>query len=435
MKGRVRLATRYQNQSGETEKALGDGVWKAAPEVSESLEDLVRRGAQEMLRRALEEEVDAFLGRGRHERSGRFRGYRNGHAPERGVGSGLGTVMVKAPRVRDVPPEVAPEGFRSAILPRYQRRTEAQCRLFAQLYLEGLSSGDFEPVFRALLGEDAPLSASSMLRLKDAWKAEYEAWKQRRLDRHSYAYLWFDGIYLGCGQEREKTVLLAVLGAREDGTKELLALEEGYRESTESWRGVLRSLRDRGMAPALLGVGDGGLGAWAALDEVFPITRQQRCWNHRVLNVQDRLPKRLQAEARAELRGLWEAPTRPECEARRDRYVAKLLVQGQEAAAATVMRDWDDFVTFYDFPQEHWVHLRTTNAIESVFAGVRLRTDVAKRMGKRENALYLVFKIVERLGRNWRALNGGRTLMTLVLEGRRFIDGILEGSDVKAEAA
>ena len=433
MKGRVRLATRYQNRSEKTHGELGHKVSTA--EVGEALEELVRRGAQEMLRRALEEEVDAFLGRGRHERSGRFRGYRNGHAPERSVGSGLGTVVVKAPRVRDVPPEVAPEGYHSAILPRYQRRTQAQCRLFAQLYLEGLSSGDFEPVFRALLGEDAPLSASTILRLKDTWKAEYEAWKRRPLDGHSYAYLWFDGIYLGCGQEREKTVLLAVLGAREDGTKELLALEEGYRESTASWQAVLRSLRDRGMTPALLAVGDGALGAWAALADVFPSTRHQRCWNHRVLNVQDRLPKRLQAEARAELRSLWEAPTRAECEARRDGYVARLQAQGQEAAAATLLRDWDDFVTFYDFPQEHWLHLRTTNAIESVFAGVRLRTDVAKRMGRRENALYLVFKIVERLGQNWRALNGGRTLMTLVLEGRRFIDGVLEGADVKAEAA
>ncbi len=429
------MATRYQNRPEKRHDAVDHEVWRSTPEVGEALEDLVRRGAQEMLRRALEEEVDSFLERGRHERSMTFRGYRNGYAPGRSVGSGLGAVVVKAPRVRDVPPEVAPEGYRSVILPRYQRRTQAQCRLFAQLYLEGLSSGDFEPVFRALLGEDAPLSASAILRLKDTWKAEYEAWKQRPLDAHRYAYLWFDGIYVGCGQEREKTVLLCVLGAREDGSKELLALEEGYRESTASWQGVLRSLRDRGMAPALLGIGDGGLGAWAALTGVFPSTRHQRCWNHRVLNVQDQLPKRLQGEARNELRALWEAPTRTECEARRDAYVAKLRAQKQEVAAATMLRDWEDFVTFYDFPQEHWLHLRTTNAIESVFAGVRLRTNVAKRMGKRENALYLVFKIVERLGQNWRALNGGRTLMTLVLEGRRFIDGVLEGDEVKAEAA
>ena len=429
------MKTPYQNRSGKASEVGGaENAW-SPPGVGEALEDLVRRGAQEMLRRALEEEVEGFLGRSRYDREGAFRGYRNGHAPERTVGSGLGAVAVRAPRVRDVPASVAPDGYRSAILPRYQRRTQAQCRLFAQLYLEGLSSGDFEPVFRALLGEDAPLSASTMLRLKDAWKAEYEAWRLRPLEEGQYAYIWVDGIYVGCGQEREKTVLLCVLGAAEDGTKELLALEEGYRESTASWEGVLRSLRDRGMAAPLLAMGDGGLGAWAALREVFPDTRHQRCWNHRALNVQDQLPKRLQGEARKELRALWEAPTRSECEGRRDQYVAKLQAQGQAAAAATVLRDWEDFVTFYNFPQEHWLHLRTTNAIESVFAGVRLRTDVAKHMGKRENALYLVFKLVVRLGQNWRALNGGRTIMSLVLTGRRFVNGILQDEAEQAEAA
>src|SRR5450756_1081014 len=183
------MATRYQNRPEKRHDAVVHEVWRSTPEVGEALEDLARRGAQEMLRRALEEEVDSFLERGRHERSITFRGYRNGYAPGRSVGSGLGAVVVKAPRVRDVPPEVAPEGYRSAILPRYQRRTQAQCRLFAQLYLEGLSSGDFEPVFRALLGEDAPLSASAILRLKDTWKTEYEAWKQRPLVAHRYAYL------------------------------------------------------------------------------------------------------------------------------------------------------------------------------------------------------------------------------------------------------
>jgi putative transposase len=425
--------TRYQHEQRSAGENAGEGVWEATAEVGDILEEVVRRGAQEMLQRALEDEVDGFLGRGRHERQKPFRGYRNGYAPERTVGSGLGTVALRAPRVREVPAEVSPKGYRSEILPRYQRRSEAQTRLFAQLYLEGLSSGDFEPVFRTLLGEDAPLSKNTILRLKKTWEAEYEAWKQRPLGDHQYAYWWFDGIYVGCGQEREKTVLLAVLGAREDGSKELLALEEGFRESTESWAEVLRSLRDRGLAPALLGIGDGALGAWAALDEVFPSTRHQRCWNHRVLNVRDQLPKRLQPEARKELRHIWEAPTRAECEARRDKYVAKLHLEKQDRAAATVLRDWEDFVTFYDFPQEHWLHLRTTNAIESVFAGVRLRTNVAKRMGKRENALYLVFKLVQRLGRNWRALNGGRTLMTLVLAGKRFPDGVLEGGEAKPE--
>jgi transposase-like protein len=185
------MATRYQKESG---KASGARTTGPVPEVGEALEDLVRRGAQEMLRRALEEEVETFLGRGPYQREGEFRGYRNGHAPERTVGSGLGSVAVRAPRVRDVPPEIARDGYRSAILPRYQRRTPAQSRLFAQLYLEGLSSGDFEPVFRALLGEEAPLSASTMLRLKDSWKAEYETWQQRPLGNRRYPYLWLDGI-------------------------------------------------------------------------------------------------------------------------------------------------------------------------------------------------------------------------------------------------
>ena len=424
------MTTRYQDPLAKaSEPADQEAGRPTGAVVGETLEALVRRGAQEMLRRALEEEVAAFLGRDRYDRAGEFRGYRNGLAPERTVGSGLGAVTVRAPRVSNLPPAVAPDGFRSAILPRYQRRTEEQSRLFAQLYLEGLSSGDFELVFRALLGEDAPLSSSTILRLKDGWQAEYEAWQARSLAGCRYAYIWMDGIYVGCGQEREKTVLLCVIGAAEDGSKELLAMTEGYRESTASWGDLFRSLRDRGLSAPLLGLGDGGLGAWAALTEVFPGTRHQRCWNHRVLNVQDQLPKRLQAQARKELRALWEAPTRRECEERRDGYVAKLQGQGQVAAAATVLRDWEEFVTFYDFPQEHWLHLRTTNAIESVFSGVRLRTKVAKRMGKRENALYLVFKLVQRLGQNWRALNGGRTVMSLVLAGQRFVDGILQARE------
>ncbi|MBI4505504.1 MAG: transposase, partial [Chloroflexi bacterium] len=203
-----------------------------------ALDELVRWGAQEMLRRALEEEVETFLQRERYARGGEFRGYRNGHAPERVIGTGLGSVSVRTPRVRDVPVDVAPEGFRSAIVPRYQRRTAATQELFARLYLEGLSSGDFEPVFRALLGEDAPLSSSTMLRLKDEWATEYAAWRQRSLAGQRYAYVWLDGIYVGCGQEQDKTVLLCVLGVREDGQKEVLALEPGYRESTESWADV-----------------------------------------------------------------------------------------------------------------------------------------------------------------------------------------------------
>jgi putative transposase len=229
------------------------------------------------------------------------------------------------------------------------------------------------------------------------------------------------------GTEPEKSALLCVVGAREDGTKELLALELGYRESTASWQDLLRDLRDRGLSTPLLAIGDGGLGLWAALDQVFPTTEHQRCWNHRVLNVQDKLPKRLQAECRRRLRAMWDAESQAECEQRRDVYLADLEAMGQHAAAETLRRDWADFVTFYHYPREHWVHLRTSNPVESIFAGVRLRTNAAKRMRQREAALYLVFKVIQRLRRNWRVLNGGRSVMGLVLEGCRFQDGVRVG--------
>jgi transposase-like protein len=242
---------------------------------------------------------------------------------------------------------------------------------------------------------------------------------------HDHQHLWADGIYLGAGLEPENSCLLVVVGARADGRKELLGMTLGYRESTDSWAGVLRDLRERGLDAPLLAVGDGALGLWAALSEVYPTTRHQRCWNHRARNVLDRLPKRLWPDARQRLRAIWEAPTQATCEARRDELAVWLHGQGQDPAAETLYRDWDDFVAFYDFPAEHWLHLRTSNPIESVFAGVRLRTNVAKRARVRENALYLVFKIVERLATRWRVLNGGATVMALVLAGERFVDGVL----------
>ena len=339
------------------------------PAPDDVLEQLVREGARKMLQDALEAEVDDFLGRRRYQRTEDKRGNRNGHLPERTIGVGMGAVEVRLPRVSDVPPEVSPDGFHSEIVSRYQRRSRTQARLMARLYLEGLASGDFEPVFRALVGETAALSPSSILKLKADWQQEYEAWKKRPL-RGRYVYLYADGLYLKAGAEQDKTALLVVLGVDEQGHKELLAMEQGYRESTASWSEVLRSLKQRGLTEApLLAIGDGALGFWAALDEVFPTTRHQRCWNHRMLNVLDKLPKRLHAEVRKQLRALAEAPTRQECERRRDALCAWLRGRGQEAAAACLERDWEDFVAFYDFPEEHWVHLRTSNPIESIFCG------------------------------------------------------------------
>jgi len=415
------LGTSYQRDGSEQERN----------EVQDALEAYVREGARRMLAAALEEEVSAFLGRHRYERGKTFRGYRNGYHLPREVTVGLGPVEVRVPRVAKVPGDVAPYGFQSQVVQRYQRASQTTQRLFARLYLEGLATGDFEPVFRELVGETTALSANAVVRLKERWGEEYEAWCRRPLWEHQYAYIWADGIYLGAGLEKDKTALLCVLGAREDGGKEFLAMEPGYRESTESWAEVLRDLRSRGLQAPLLAIGDGALGLWAALDEVFPTTEHQRCWNHRVLNVQAKLPKRLQPEARRRLHEMAYAETRAACEQFRDRYVADLRAADQHSAAETVLRDWEEFVTFYHYPKEHWTHLRTTNTLESVFGGVRLRTDAAKRLRRRDNALYLVFKIVERLSGHWRALNGGMNLMALLLEGCSFKDGILQRQEAR----
>jgi putative transposase len=396
-------------------------VGSSLPVIDETLEAIAREGARRMLERALHAEVDAHLGRSRYDRVADFTGYRNGYGREREVTIGTWSVEVRPPRVSDTPTHIPP--FRSSILPRGRALSSETQRLFARLYLEGLSSGDFEPAFRELVGERAPLSSSTILRLREDWKAEYAAWRVRPITER-FAYIWCDGLYLGVGSELEHSCLLVIVGARADGRKELLAMELGYRESTDSWADVLRALRDRGLTAPLLAIGDGALGLWAALRDVFPETRHQRCWNHRAMNLADKVPKRLQPELRHQLRSVWNAPSRSECELRRDELGRWLHARGQDPAAETLYRDWDDFTTFFDFPAEHWTHLRTSNPVESIFAGVRIRTNVAKRLRRRDSALCLVFKVVQRLEHAWRPLNGGLTVMTLVLRGERFVDGI-----------
>lgn len=282
--------------------------------IPDTLEAVAREGARRMLQRALEIEVDVALGRARYAPGGAGTGYRNGHGRPRQIGIGTWSVEVRPPRISDLPPGSEP--FSSALLPKRRYLSQDTQRLFARLYLEGLSSGDFEPAFRELLGEKAPLSGSTILRLKAAWETDYAAWRARPIEG-TFAYCWADGIYLGAGLEPESSCLLVIVGARSDGHKELLGMTLGYRESTDSWADVLRDLRDRGLKAPLLAVGDGALGLWAALDQVYPTTRHQRCWNHRVLNVLDRLPKRLWPEARRRLREVWESPTRAACEMRR----------------------------------------------------------------------------------------------------------------------
>jgi len=409
----------YAGKGSEARPGRGMG---AGGVVGDKLEELARQGAQAMLAAALEQEVDEFLQRARYARGREFRGYRNGHAAERTVGVGVGAVPVRLPRVSDVPPEVAPNGFESQIVGRYQRASEATQRLLARLYLEGLSTGDFEPVFRVLLGETAPLSPSSITRLKAEWQEEFEVWRARHLDHHRYLYLWVDGVYLDAGPEEERTALLVVVGLNGQGEKELLAMRPGYRESAASWAEVLRDLRDRGLSCPMVVIGDGALGIWVAAREIWPRARPQRCWNHRVLNVLDKLPKRLWSQMRKDLRLAATAPTRAECHERLEQIAADLRQAGHEAAAETVLRDLDDFLTYYDFPQEHWQHLRTTNPIESIFAGVRLRTNVTKRLPNVNNAVCLVYKIIQRLAQHWRKITGSN-LCGLVLAGVRFVDG------------
>ena len=251
--------------------------------------------------------------------------------------------------------EVSPDGYSSRIVRRYERSSRQTQELFRKLYMEGLSTGDFESVFRELVGETTALSANAIVRLKSRREDEYRSWRASRLDEYRYTYIWSDGVYLGAGGDRQKTALLCVVGVREDGRKEIVGMELGYRESAESWAYVLRGLRERGMSAPLLAVGDGALGLWSALDQVYPTTGHQRCWNHRALNVAARLPKSMHSSARRKLREISHAPTRAGCERLRDEYVCDLRSEGRGGAAEKVLREWESFVSFYDFPMEHWV--------------------------------------------------------------------------------
>jgi|TARA_B100000959_G_scaffold264930_1_gene305919 transposase-like protein len=384
-----------------------------------TLEEWTRSQVQELMQSVLEEEVTHVLGRARYERQALLdapRGHRNGYGKPRKLSFTSGTIDVKRPRVRGLD-----ERFESAILPLFARRTQEVGQLLPELYLHGLSQGDFELALRGLLGEGAPLSPSSIARLRDKWIVEYNAWRTRRLDDRELVYAWADGIYIKAGLEKEKAALLVVIGAMSDGRKEILTIVPGYRESTESWTDVLRDLRDRGLTAPVLLAADGHLGIWAGLAEIWPHTAEQRCWNHRILNVLNKLPKTVQAEARGLLTQIPYAPTRQEAKKRRDQFAKRFRGQYPDAAAL-LERDWDRMVTFYDYPEAHWQHLRTTNVIESPFASVRLRTDAAKRYKKVANATALIWRVLMVAEKRFRKLNAPH-LMTDVYAGERYEDG------------
>jgi len=389
----------------------------------ETLEAWGRSKAQEWLQWLLEEEVTALLGRGKHGRRGKVspvdppKGSRNGHGKPRQFAMMNGTVTVQRPRVRDLE-----ERFVSKILPLFKRHTQAVGDLLPELYLHGLSTGDFELALRGLLGDGAPLSASSIQRLKARFELEYEAWKQQDLSHLEVVYMWADGLYVKAGIEDRKAALLTIVGATAGGEKVLLACESGERESKESWLKVLRGLKARGLKLPKLTVADGHLGIWAALGELHPAGEEQRCWNHKIVNVSDDLPKKEQPRAIELLKAMPYAETRAECERLRDAFAARYQ-KTDPKAVATLQRDWERMVTFYRFPKEHWRHLRTTNIVESPFSAVRLRTNASRRYKRVEGAKAIIWKVLRVAEQTWRKLNAPE-LLPLVASGVRFQNGV-----------
>lgn len=385
----------------------------------EELEQATRQRIQDWLQDLLEEEVTEFLGRDRYERrEGEQAGSRNGYGKSRQLAMTCGTVTIRRPRVRGLE-----ERFESAILPLFRRRTNELGELLPELYLHGLAEGDFDKALRGLLGEGAPLSASSIARLKEKWQAEYEAWRRRPLLDVDVVYLWVDGVYVKAGLEKEKAALLVVVAALRDGSKVVVAVESGYRESVEGWTRILRDLKRRGMNAPRLAIGDGALGFWGALREVFPETAEQRCWNHRIMNVLDQLPKKAQGPARHLLTPIPYATTREAAEKAKGQFQDWCAERGYQKAGALLEEDWERMVAFYQFPKEHWKHLRTTNPVESPFAAVRLRTTAAKRYKKVANATAVIWKTLMVAERSFRKLDAAE-LCGEVADGATYENGV-----------
>ena len=396
--------------------------------VDDPLTAVLRSGARRLLAQAIEAEAEAFLAAMAERRlaDGRARFVRHGHGPERTLQTGIGPVEVRRVKVRDRAPAGSGERvrFTSRILPRWARRTRSLDALLPVLYLRGVSTGDFQEALAALLGKNAPnLSPSVVARLKSDWQAEYERWQGRDLSARRYVYLWADGVYLQARMEPQAECMLVVVGATPEGRKELVGFQVGTRESAQSWRELLVGLKARGLAIAPeLAVGDGALGFWKALEEVFPATRHQRCWVHKAVNVLNKLPKSLQGNARQDLREIWLAPDRLTAAAALATFEAKYTPK-YDRAVACLAKDREALLAFYDFPAEHWDHLRSSNPIESVFATVRHRTVRTKGALSQETARLMVFKLVMAAARTWRRLKGENQLPK-VIEGVTFKDGV-----------
>lgn len=401
-------------------------------EIDLTLDELARRGAQRMLAAALQAEADEYIQRhaGERDENGHALVVRNGSARERTVQCGAGEMKVRAPRVHDRRPE---QKFTSSILPPYMRKSPRLEEAVPVLYLRGLSTGDFGPALAALMGEEAlaGFSATTVTRLLRVWQDEYRAWRKRPLDPAGYTYIWADGVYFKVRLEDDRLAALVIIGVRPDGTKEVVALEDGYRESTESWATLLRDLKRRGMPAPKLAVADGALGFWAALRQVYPETEEQRCWVHKLANVLDKLPKRLQPRAKAHLHEIMRAPDRQAAlealAAFQEKYGAKYpkavdcLTKDVDTLSVVGSSENSTF-TFMDYPAAHWIHLRTSNAIESTFAGVKGRTRTTKGAGSRNAGLAMAFKLLTEAEKHWRRVNSPH-LVALVHAGVNFPDG------------
>lgn len=371
-----------------------------------SLEAAVRGAAQRMIQGALEAEVTEFLQRLPGEKSDNgegFRGYRNGYHKARQVSTAVGALTVRQPRVSDVPEDAGE--YRSKLIRPYKRRSEGLDLLFPKLFIEGLSTRDFEPSLRVLIGEEAPLSPSSISRLNKQFKDEFGEWKARRLDDVEIVYVWADGVYLKAGISDEKLCVLVVIGADRTGKKHLLALEEGYRESKDSWLDLLRGLKARGMNEPALAIADGALGFWAALPEVWQQTKEQLCWLHKTRNILDKLPKREHKEATERIRAVHLAEEKEAAQRLADKLTGEWKQTGYTKAAECLELALDRLLAFHAFPSEHAKHLRTTNPIESPFAAVKLRTNATRRIRSPRSALYLLFKLLQRSEKGWQRLS------------------------------
>ncbi|HMY56334.1 MAG TPA: IS256 family transposase [Candidatus Obscuribacter sp.] len=389
----------------------------------EGLEQFARAEIQKRLQELLEEELVEFLGRDRSERRAKIdepRVYRNGHAKPRKLTMSVGTVELKRPRLRGQ--AELEKRFESRLLPLFVKRTQEVQDVIPELYLHGLAEADFDMALRGLLGDDAPLSASTVARMKEKWNTELEEWKQRPIS-DDIVYLWVDGVYVKAGLEKTKAALLVVLGAKSDGTKEILSVVAGHRESTESWAAVLRDLKARGMNCPRLVIGDGHLGIWAGLRNVFPDAEEQRCWNHKILNVLDKVPKKQQNSARLLLRQIPFAETKEDANTLRNKFTVWCEKKQLDDAARILANDWDRMVAFYSFPKGHWQHIRTSNPIESPFAALRLRTDAAKRYKKVENASAVIWKMLMVVQKKFRRLKAPELLKD-VLAGKIYVNGL-----------